>query len=319
MSTAWSPGAGLGAQVVRSESSQLTAAHAAVDSAKGDAGRFEGASDVLQERLEDVISCLTVEGPARLASKIGVAQICSLLRDTQQYMHNARQLSNTLQAALDRLMAIVQQLVQENSSLKAELSQVKAELSQVKAELSQVKAELSQVKAEQEQAVLLGQLVYVVDAAARGIVLQDINSSSSSSKVGAPGRRRLPFYTLPDLLRKKKDGELTSGQLANLQILEQVLQQRTGEPISDLVTRMQALRGGRAAAAHSTEQFRSTISAQQLRDWAEHAGVSSEDFETVLEAAQLFCEPEHPLVLTADLQERLAQVRLVLHVHTKHC
>ena len=298
MSTAWSPGAGLGAQVVRSESSQLTAAHAAVDSAKGDAGRFEGASDVLQERLEDVISCLTVEGPARLASKIGVAQICSLLRDTQQYMHNARQLSNTLQAALDRLMAIVQQLVQENSSLKAELSQVKAE---------------------QEQAVLLGQLVYVVDAAARGIVLQDINSSSSSSKVGAPGRRRLPFYTLPDLLRKKKDGELTSGQLANLQILEQVLQQRTGEPISDLVTRMQALRGGRAAAAHSTEQFRSTISAQQLRDWAEHAGVSSEDFETVLEAAQLFCEPEHPLVLTADLQERLAQVRLVLHVHTKHC
>jgi hypothetical protein len=129
----------------------------------------------------------------------------------------------------------------------------------------------------------------------------------------------LPFYTLPDLLRKKKDGELTSGQLANLQILEQVLQQRTGEPISDLVTRMQALRGGRAAAAHSTEQFRSTISAQQLRDWAEHAGVSSEDFETVLEAAQLFCEPEHPLVLTADLQERLAQVRLVLHVHTKHC
>lgn len=311
MSAAWSAGAGRGVQVMRSGSSQLSAAQAAVENAKGDAGSFESTSGVLLERLESIISHLPAEGPAMLESSSGVAEIRSLLIDTKQHVLSACQLSSTLQAALDKLMAILQQVVQENSSLKAENSSLKARVQQLESELSQIKAGVQQ----QKEAVLLGQLVYVVDAAARGIVLQGNSSSSSSSRVGAPGKRRMPFYTLPDLLQKKRDGELTAEQHANLQTLEQVMQQRTRQTVGEIAISMRTLREGRASAAHSTEQERNTVSAQQLRGWAQRAGVPSDDFETVLEVAQLFSKPEHPLVLAADPLQRLAQVRRDFLIH----
>ena len=174
--------------------------------------------------------------------------------------------------------------------------------------MDKVQDELQQVKDEQQlqkQAVLLGQLVCTVDTAVREAVFQGLPSGRA-----AAGRRRVPFYSLPDVLQKKKEGDLSQEQVSILSALEQLLERETGLKVGDLAVCMRVLRDGRATAAHSTEKERAAKTPQQLRGWAQAAGVQDEDFEAVLQAALIFSEQGRPLVLATDLSNRLSSMAI---------
>lgn len=203
-------------------------------------------------------------------------------------LEDLRQLRDEVEAGLVSMSAAVTSLSAAVTKLNAHLDHERSARLVLEADMQAWKANATALQAAlgtSRQLVLLGQLAYTVDWAAGAAIQRE---------------RRSKFTTIEVLVNRYNrwiGPALSDAESQRYRRFERFLAAR-GFSMDDAVDLTRAVRGGRTAVAHGTDDELASTTVEQLASWAPQLkNVHSDDMEALMRLSALFAaDADRPLL-----------------------